>query len=441
MLQRISDFLGTNTDNSPLVIFRMFFGFLVACETFGAILTGWVEKTLVKPDFTFSFIGLEWLQPLQGNGMYYYFIIMGICGLLIMLGLFYRFSSLLFFVMWTAVYLMQKSEYNNHYYMLILLSGAMAMMPAHRGKSLDIKLGIAKPADTCQNVCIWFFIVQIMIVYVFASTNKMHIDWLMARPIGIWFKYKANYWLIGPLLTKEWFQYVIAWGGVVYDGLVFFLLLYKPTRKLGFALSLIFNLFNSAVFQIGIFPYLMIALTVFFFPAETIKNLFFKSRTLAPSRSGTLSRPLTWAVVIYFLWQIILPVRHHLYRGDVHWTEEGHKMAWQMMLRAKSSQMKVDVVNRETGVRTPIKLGDYVTRNQRRGMGSHPDIIWQFAQIVREDYRDRGEDVAVYVNSKVSLNGHPFQPIVNPEVDLGSVAWDRWKHSDWILLNNKNEIK
>lgn len=33
-----------NIDNSPLILFRILFGFLVAAESFGAILTGWVKK-------------------------------------------------------------------------------------------------------------------------------------------------------------------------------------------------------------------------------------------------------------------------------------------------------------------------------------------------------------------------------------------------------------
>ena len=48
-------------DNAPLVLFRMFFGFLLFAESFGAILTGWVRRTLVEPEFTFTIIGFEWL--------------------------------------------------------------------------------------------------------------------------------------------------------------------------------------------------------------------------------------------------------------------------------------------------------------------------------------------------------------------------------------------
>ena len=116
MLSSARTFFGTEVDNSPLVLFRMVFGFLAAAESFGAIFTGWVHETFIEPGFTFTVIGFEWLQPLSGDGMIYYFIVMGVAGLCIMLGLFYRASTFVFAGLWTMVYLMQKSHYNNHYY-------------------------------------------------------------------------------------------------------------------------------------------------------------------------------------------------------------------------------------------------------------------------------------------------------------------------------------
>jgi vitamin K-dependent gamma-carboxylase len=435
MLLDARNFLGTQIDNSPLVLFRMFFGFLAAAETIGAIFTGWVDRTLIQPKMTFTFIGFEWLQPLEGNGMIIYFIVMGMAALMIMLGLFYRFSSFLFFIMWTGVYLMQKSEYNNHYYLLVLLSAVMVIMPANKSRSLDVKFGFTKSSDTCARAWVWFFILQVMIVYVSASLNKIHPDWLAAKPIGIWFQYKSNYWMIGSLLGKEWFQYVIAWGGVFYDGLIVFLLLYKPTRKLGFGLSIFFNLFNAAVFQIGIFPFLMIAFTVFFFPPETIRSIFFKKKTVVEPIIQPLSVKWSIAFAVYFIIQLALPLRHHLYKGDVHFTEEGHRMAWQMMLRAKSSTVKMEVVD-EAGNKTKIKLSDYLTYNQINSMAGQPDMIWQFAQFLKREYASKGESISVFAEANVSLNGHPFQKLVNPDVNLAAVPWDRWKHSEWILLNS-----
>jgi len=96
------------------------FGALIATEAFGAIATGWLRRTLIEPEFTFNFIGFEFLQPLPGNGMYFYFVLMGIFGLLVMVGYKYRFSMFCYALMWSCVYLMQKTAYNNHYYLLVL---------------------------------------------------------------------------------------------------------------------------------------------------------------------------------------------------------------------------------------------------------------------------------------------------------------------------------
>ena len=44
----VSRFLFTKMDNSPLVLFRIFFGILISLECFGAILTGWVKTNLAR---------------------------------------------------------------------------------------------------------------------------------------------------------------------------------------------------------------------------------------------------------------------------------------------------------------------------------------------------------------------------------------------------------
>ena len=72
-------------DNAPLLVFRVFFGILITLESFGAIATGWVRNTLILPKTTFSFIGFEFLQPLPGPGMYFYFVVMGTLGIFVAL--------------------------------------------------------------------------------------------------------------------------------------------------------------------------------------------------------------------------------------------------------------------------------------------------------------------------------------------------------------------
>ena len=160
-------------DNSALIVFRILFGLLISLESFGAIFTGWVQKVLVEPKFTFSFIGLEWLQPLPGSWMYLYYIIMGICGLMVILGFKYRLSIISFLVLWSGTYLMQKASYNNHYYLLILISALMSVVPANSSFSID---SYKKPRirnSLMPQWCALVFIFQIWIVYTYSSIAKL----------------------------------------------------------------------------------------------------------------------------------------------------------------------------------------------------------------------------------------------------------------------------
>ena len=133
----MNKFLFKHIDNTGLILWRVVFGALIAIEGFGAIATGWVRRTLVEPNFTFNFIGFEFLQPLPGDLMYWYFALMGTFGILVMLGYKYRFSMFCYALMWTCVYLMQKSSYNNHYYLMMLLCWLMVFLPANKWFSID----------------------------------------------------------------------------------------------------------------------------------------------------------------------------------------------------------------------------------------------------------------------------------------------------------------
>ncbi len=151
-------------DNSSLVVFRMFLGALIFFESFGAIATGWIRRTMIEPKFTFNFIGFEWLQPLPGNWMYAYYAAMGIFGLLIMVGYKYRLSMLSFTLLWAGTYFMQKSSYNNHYYFLMILSAVMVVMPANRYASLDVRLNPQLKRLSMPNWCRLFFFIQLIIL-------------------------------------------------------------------------------------------------------------------------------------------------------------------------------------------------------------------------------------------------------------------------------------
>lgn len=435
-------YLNTPVDNSPLIVFRVAFGLLIFLESAGAIFTGWVKRAFITPGFTFTFIGFEWLAPLPGYGMYYFYALMAVFGLMVMVGLFYRFSLTAFTLMWTATYLMQKTHYNNHYYLLILFCLIMLILPAHRYFSVDAKRNPNKESLSCPRWCFVLVVVQLGIVYTFASIAKINPDWLAGMPIKLWFQAKESYPIIGPLLQKEGAAYMVAYTGILFDLLIVPMMLWRKTRILGFLLSLCFHIFNSIIFQIGIFPYLMLAALVFFFEPEKVRAWFFKQKpildpTAVPDRHWE-TRALKMSffkalLTIYLLIQLYLPLRHWLYPGNVNWTEEGHRMAWRMMLRSKQGNIYFTVKHPESQLEEKVYPISHLTAKQSAKVATHPDMIWQFCQYLKQHYAQKGyEDIEIYAHSEVSLNGGAFGSLVKPDVDLAQVRWERFKHASWI---------
>ena len=438
-------FLFEEVDNAPLIVFRVIFGLLIFLESVGAIFTGWITKTLVEPEFTFNFIGLDFLQPLPGNGMYYYYAVMGAFGFMVMLGYRYRFSLSVFTIMWTATYLMQKASYNNHYYLLILVCGLMLLLPAHRYLSLDVKRNPSLKKLSMPRWVIILIIIQLWIVYTYASVAKIYPDWLNTTAVESLLASKINYPVIGEYMTNKTLHYFIAYVGILFDLLVVPLLLFKPTRNLALLASVVFHIFNAIVFQIGIFPFLSLGFIVFFYPPETIRRIFLKNKKpFIRKKDDVLHIPNKKNIYIalatvYFIIQIGLPLRHWVIEDDVLWTEEGHRMSWRMMLRTKSGYISFKVVDKKTGKANYIRPRDFLSRKQAGMITSKPDVIWQFAQRIKNQETEKGRDVAIYAIGKVRVNKGPLKTFIDPDTDLAAVKWNHFAHHEWILPSNPEE--
>lgn len=423
-------------DNSALIVFRIIFGLLIFLESVGSIFTGWIRRTLIEPKQTFTFIGFEWLQPLPGNGMYIYYVVMGLFGLLVMVGYKYRWSMLAFTLLWTSTYLMQKSSYNNHYYLLVLLSAIMVVQPAHKYWSVDARLHPEIKKISMPRWCALAFIFQMFIVYTYGAVAKLYPDWLDGTVAEVLMRGKEGLFLIGKILQQKWAHYTITYFGILFDALIIPLLLWKRTRNYAFLASIFFHLFNSLVFQIGIFPYLSLAFTLFFYPTETIHRIFLKKRKPFYDKDEVIvpkyHKPFIAVFVIYFIVQIGLPLRHWFFKDDVLWTEEGHRLSWRMMLRAKSGTTTFRVIDAETNLEIPIRIEDLLSKKQLRTVGTKPDVIWQFAQRLKKMYAEKGRDVKVYANTSIRINAGEPRQLIDPDVDLANVKWHPFKHSEWL---------
>lgn len=432
----LNKWLFTRIDNSSLIVFRILFGILITLEAWGAIFTGWIRRTLIEPSQTFNFIGFEFLQPLPGNGMLYYYGLMGLFGVLVTVGYKYRISIIAYGILWTGSYLMQKSSYNNHYYLLMLLCIIMSFLPANRYASVDVyRNPDLKRISMPQWV--WIAIVlQMFIVYTYAAIAKIYPDWFDGTFPALLMAAKRDYWLVGEFLQQEWVHHTIAWYGFLFDLLIIPLLLWRRTRIPAFLAAIFFHLFNSFIFHIGIFPYLALALVVFFFPVKQVHRAFLRQKPYYDEAEvviPTYRKPLLIIFCIWFIIQIALPVRHHFFEDNVLWTEEGHRLSWRMMLRTKGGDSTFKVVEKGTTDTIYVEKRNYLSNKQLSAISTKPDMIWQFSQRLKQEYAQQGKDVQVFVTARVRVNGRPAQPFIDPTVDLANEKWHHFKHHHWIL--------
>ena len=452
-----SEYLFRKVDNSPLVIFRIIFGLLIVAECWGAIYTGWVQEKIVDPKISFSFIGFEWANVFLGSNMIYMYVAMGILGWLIAFGFAYRFSTIVFALLWSLTYLMQKTSYNNHYYLFMLVSWMMTIIPAHQFFSVDSLMFPKIKRLTMRNWVPTLFTIQLLIVYTFVAINKIYPDWfngvflqMKFQEYGQLLSIKYNLTGLGKVVSSLEFAQVFAWGGFFFDLLIIPAMLVQRTRGIAIKCAIFFHIFNSAVFGIGIFPFFALAMMIFFYDPIKIQEFIFPKKSFMMDRSDddnllTTRRVMfSYLLCFYVIWQTYLPIRHFIIPGNVFWTEEGHRLSWRMMLRNKAGEVEVFVSKpdpKKKGKfldREKVKLEDYLTYKQIAKMAVNPDMMWQFARYVKFDYAKKGvKDVKVYVDAKVSVNGSEYYQLTNPNYNLAYTTWSYFGHQKWILPTPK----
>ena len=116
-------------DASGLSVFRMAFGLVMAWWSADYLLTGRVDRLCSEPLFHFTYYGLDWVRPWPGHGMLIEFWLMLGCGLAIALGWGYRMAAVGLAICFTHFFLLDRTLYQNHYYLMILIAWWMPWLP------------------------------------------------------------------------------------------------------------------------------------------------------------------------------------------------------------------------------------------------------------------------------------------------------------------------
>src|SRR5688572_6792256 len=124
-------------DIASLVFFRIGFGAIMAWWAWNYLTSGRVRYYYVEPRFHFTYYPFDWVRPLPGVGMYLLFLALAILALAIAAGFCYRLACALFAAGFTYFFLLDATNYQNHYYLIILLAWLLALLPANRAVSVD----------------------------------------------------------------------------------------------------------------------------------------------------------------------------------------------------------------------------------------------------------------------------------------------------------------
>jgi len=413
-------------DGASIALFRILFGAIMIIEVLRYASYGWINSYYIAPQFHFTYYGFGWVKPRPGNGMYWHFAVMGLAAFGVMLGAWYRISAALLFLTFTYVFLLDQACYLNHFYLICLLSFLMIFVPAHRMLSIDARRKPGLRNDAIPAWALWLLLAQLSIVYFYAGIAKLNGDWIHGEPMRSWLTDRADTPLIGRFFTKEWMVLLFNYGGLAFDLLIVPLLLWKRTRVLAFLWVTSFHMLNAVLFSIGIFPWLMLVATSLYFPPDWPRLVFRKwkrVRESSPAAAPRLPRVTVGLVAAYLLIQLLVPLRHFLYRGSVHWTEEGHRFSWHMKLRDKDATARFYVTDPQRKRTWEVSPRLYLNSRQLQKMPTRPDMILQMAHhIARDQAAKQNIDYPLEVRARVmaSLHGREWRLLVDPRVNLAA---------------------
>jgi len=226
-----------------------------------------------------------------------------------------------------------------------------------------------------------------------------------------------------------------------------FLLLSKKWRFPAYIVLVLFHVITGIMFPIGMFPWIMILATLIFFPSEFHQKIIIfiqsilklKNRRSVVSNSlflhGFKKKLLLTFLALYVFFQLVLPFRCLLYPDQLFWTEQGYRFSWRVMLMEKAGTAFFYVTDTKTGNTGEVDNSQFLTATQEKMMATQPDLILQYAHIIKREVEARGlENPIINAEVYVTLNGCRSKLFIEPKINL-AVVNDSFEHKDWILEN------
>ncbi len=400
---------------SNLSYFRIILGLSYFIFFLRLVIRKKFSGVFIKPDFLFAYDWLPELPVFRGEVMWMIMAGLLLSSLLIVFNRLVRVAFLFVFVGFGYFFFLEKALYNNHYFLLWLMALWGFIVFENKGPLEPWQSG---PTEA------WRYLIlkgQVMMVYFFGGIAKFNEEWLKGDTTRSLLELKLPEVEPGLILDLS---RIMTYGGLLFDLCIPFLLVYKPTRLLAVVAVLVFNISNHFVFEIGIFPFLMMGSLILFFDKPSSEQI---ERPKYPSRLLVFS-------LASFLFLSVIPFRHLLYPGNVVWTEEGYFFSWRMISSVKKVIASYRLIDRKTGDQVIISPREELNSMQYHALGRYPELAWQYAHHLKKRYQEKGwEDPIVNGKIQVKMNKRRFQFVFDPNLDLGSLDHKPLSHFPEIL--------
>lgn len=397
--QRFTRWMAAPVDGGSLAAMRIFVGAITALEAYSLLRTHGNTSVLAElytsPRIVwhFTYPGFGWVKPLPEPLMSLAVLLMAVSGLAVAAAFLYRPATIVAFLLRTYIFLLDAANFNNHYYLESLLLLYLIFMPADRLWSADARWKEQNKKDdspTPRWVPFWtvfLFRAQLFIVYFYGGLTKLNAPYLYAAepmrsvakspsllaPYQGYLSADTIAWL-RDLLARPQMAYFLSYSALAFDLTVGFLLVFRRTRFLGFALLVVFHALNHFLFfdDIGWFPLLGILSALIFFAPDWPTRLWnvvrrpklprpdwswlFAGAIAIPGIGAFLgwqpkpsniqpaaeAPPRPWRVPVllccWLVFQGVWPLRHLAIAGPVIWTAEGSLFSWRMKASLKLTQ-------------------------------------------------------------------------------------------------------
>lgn len=444
-------------DGASLGLFRWLWGALMIWE---AVMRLPKADGMYSPEyFHFTYSLFPFVKPLPAVWMMQVEIgLMVVAAVLLTTGYFYRLSCACFLAIFTHLFLIEKLYYNNHFYLTILMGFLMLISQADRCYRLPLPWKSSVPPSVPKTVPLWNLILlrsQVVVLYFFGGVAKLNSDWLAGEPIRYWFAQKGPDHILAPLLTQEWFVMMVCWTGLILDLVAGFGLLSKRTRGLTMALLVVFHATNSLIFKIGLFPLIGISLLVLFIEPDRPRRIAAWVRSQWNGRTSPIQKlpnvlsskklQANWALTLFvsgwIVVQVLIPLRILGYPQNPGWTEVGQCFSWRMMLRSKDAFLQFEFQPREveTYLEEHPHLLPHISQAHLNQMVKSPHFILQYAHALHQSLEREGiKDVQIKCISIASMNGRPYQLMIDPETNLAESSFGFFKVPEWIVPLDQN---